>query len=355
MDREKTKRAGEIKGNTTSGNTTNVTSNLTKASERCYITREKNVNYREIKLAATVNNYRMGPMLARGAESVLYSGTVDGHPICIKAVRNTLNKLIGSSQTRSQKEKLDNVAYRTKVRHINNEYEVSKLLYADRELPVVHIYALRKVKALFGIELGYDLIMEPLNGHDLADKILGKGLEINDKLKLVSQAIEALDYVHKHKIIHLDIKPSNFMMNDDKLKLLDFGVSSPFGYRAKAITGTGGYLSPEQICKDTLDERTDIFALGITFCVFFGGKQLNQPQSDLLLKQTRTEAKYHLEHTETSVITDIPELVQYPKIVEVIKNCSIPRRDKRPQNCMALLNQLKLAIEESGLSTDLLK
>ncbi len=320
-------------------NVTNVTTNITKASDRMYISREKKVNYREIKMASASMPYKMGNMIARGAESVLYSGTVEGHPICIKAVRNSLNKWIGDSQTRNQKEKLDNVAYRTKVRHINNEFEISKMLYGDGELPVVHIYALRRVKS-FGLELGYDLIMEPLNGHDMADKILGKNLGIEDKLNVFMQALIALDYVHKHKIVHLDIKPSNFMMNNDKLKLLDFGVSSTLGYRPTAITGTGGYLSPEQICKESVDERTDIFALGLTFCVFFGGKQLNQPQSELMLKQTRIEAKYHLEHDEKSVIADIPELMNMPKVAEIVRNCSIPMREKRPANCGVIMSQL---------------
>ena len=334
-----------------SSNLTNVTTNITKVSERFYITREKKPNYREIKLAALSSPYKIGSMVARGAESVLYSGTVDGHPVCIKAVRNTLNKWIGDSMTRAQKEKLDNVAYRTKVRHINNEYEIAKLLYNDMELPVVHIYALRKVKSL-GFEMGFDLIMEPLNGHDLADKIVGKNLGLEDKLSLFVQAINSLEYVHKHKIIHLDIKPSNFMLNNDKLKLLDFGVSTTLGIRPTAITGTGGYLSPEQICKDSVDERTDIFALGITFSVFFGGKQLNQPQSDLMLKQTRIDAKYHLEHDEKSMISDIPELANLPRIAEVIRSCAVPMRDKRPQNCASLMSQLMAAAEESNIKLD---
>ena len=336
---------------TPQSNVTNITTNITKASERFYISRDRKVNYRDIKIAASSMPYKMGNMVARGAESVLYSGTVEGYPICIKAVRNSLNKWIGDSQTRNQKEKLDNVAYRTKVRHINNEYDISKMLYGDGELPVVHIYALRKVKS-FGLELGYDLIMEPLNGHDLADKILGKNLDIEDKLNVFMQALVALDYVHKHKIVHLDIKPSNFMMNNDKVKLLDFGVSSTLGFRPTAITGTGGYLSPEQICKENVDERTDIFAMGLTFCVFFGGKQLNQPQSDLMLKQTRIEAKYHLEHDEKSVIADIPELSGMPRIAEIIRNCSIPMRERRPANCGVIISQLISAAAASNIKLE---
>jgi serine/threonine protein kinase len=125
------------------------------------------------------------------------------------------------------------------------------------------MFGLRKVKR-FGIELGYDLLMEYLDGHDLGDKVVGRVLSTEDKIKVVFQSVQALDYVHKHKLVHLDIKPSNFMLVKGSVKLIDFGVSVAIGHRANAVTGTGGYLSPEQVCKDVIDEKTDIFALGVT-------------------------------------------------------------------------------------------
>lgn len=323
--------------------------NAIEPTQRRYISQPKNnADWKEARLALETSGYSLDDLLARGAESVLYRGTCSGRMYCIKAVRNKLGKFIGQAITRRNDEKLEKVSYRTKMRHIKNEFAVAQKLYDDGPIPVVHIYALRRVTR-FGLELGYDLIMEYLRGHDLNDKNLCKNLSVEDKIKVFHQAILALGYMHRRRIIHLDIKPSNFMLYDGQVKLIDFGVSVHSGYRAHAITGTGGYLSPEQICKETLDEGTDIFALGVAFSVFFGAKPLSQSQEELLTRQMRQEARYHLDHTTLATVMDIPELKNHPSIAELIRQCTIPKRDQRISNCNVLASMLKHQAEEYGI------
>jgi len=323
--------------------------NAIEPTQRRYITQSKNkADWKEAREALERSRYSLDELLARGAESVLYRGTCEGRLYCIKAVRNKLGKFIGQAITRRNDEKLEKVSYRTKMRHIKNEYAVARKLYDDGPLPVVHIYALRRVKR-FGLEIGYDLIMEYLRGHDLSDKNLVKNLSTEDKIKVFHQAILALGYMHRRKIIHLDIKPSNFMLYDGQVKLIDFGVSVLSGFRANAITGTGGYLSPEQICKETLDEGTDIFALGVAFSVFFGAKPLSQTQEDLLTRQVRQEARYHLDNTTIPTVMEIPELKNHPRIAELIRECTIPKRAQRINNCNVLASMLKHQAEEYGI------
>lgn len=312
----------------------------------------KPVNHKQIKKEAESGDYRILNEVAKGAESVLYAAMVGNHQVCVKAIRNKLNRIIGASTTRKQEEKLNNVPYHTKLRHIQNEYKVSQQLFSEKEIPVVHIYALRRV-SFWGIELGYDLIMEMFNGHDLGEKQTGKTLKKEEKIRAVFQCLQALDYLHKKHYIHLDIKPSNFVMHNGRVKLLDFGVSVQNGYKPKAITGTGGYLSPEQVCKEPLDEKTDIFALGLTFAVLFGGKSLQQPQNDLLSKQFRLDAKYHLDHDEMSVITELPELMDMPEFAQIIKDCSIPRRDKRPASCQILMARIRAWAADKGFQLEI--
>ena len=337
--------------------TPKAASKTVSSTERRYIVGSsrlpsRQVNHLAIKKAAEKEEYKILDEVAKGAESVLYSGTVGRYKVCVKAIRNVLNKLVGASTTRNQKEKLTNVPYHTKLRHIQNEYKVSQKLFSEKEMPVVHIYALRRVTFL-GIELGYDLIMEMFNGQDLGEKEVQKKLTVDEKIRVVYQSVKALDFLHKHGFIHLDIKPSNFILHNGKVKLLDFGVSVQSGYKPKAITGTGGYLSPEQVCKETLDEKTDIFALGLTFAVLFGGKPLQQPQNELLSKQFRLDAKYHLDHDEMSVITELPELADRQDFAQIIKDCSIPRREKRPANCQALIAKIKAWASETGFTLEM--
>jgi len=174
-------------------------------------------------------------------------------------------------------------------------------------------------------------------------------LSTEDKIKVIYQTAQALDYVHKHKLVHLDIKPSNFMLVKGSVKLIDFGVSVPIGHRANAVTGTGGYLSPEQVCKDLIDEKTDIFALGVTCAVLLGAKPLTQPQKELISSKGRQEAKYQLESMEQPMLTDIPGLAGMPALAEVLRACTIPRRDRRIASCMQLMHMLKLKAEQYGI------
>ncbi|MBR3652058.1 MAG: protein kinase [Victivallales bacterium] len=329
---------------TDNSTTSSLMANL---SRRRYLNRNDELRTAQLMKAAAENDpYEIKEVMARGAEAVLYRSVCGSFTFCAKAIRNNWNKLLGAAGKAS--EKLDNVAYRTKVRHIQNEFAISQMLNEDGQMPIVRIYSLRKVTK-FGIELGYDLMMEYLTGHDLGDKVLNKVLPLEDKIRVMYQAIQALNFLHKKKIIHLDIKPSNFMLVNGKIKLIDFGVSVMSGYQSKAITGTGGYLSPEQICKDTIDERTDIFALGIAFGVFMGGQPLTQPQDELLTHSAREEARMHMNQSDIPALSNVPGLNDMPLIAEAIRNCTIMRRDKRMPSCNALLAKFREAAETYGI------
>ena len=320
---------------------------MANLSRRRYLNRNDELRTAQLmKAAAESDPYEIKEVMARGAEAVLYRSVCGSFTFCAKAIRNNWNKLLGSVGKAS--EKLDNVAYRTKMRHIQNEFAISQMLNEDGQMPIVRIYALRKVTK-FGIELGYDLLMEYLTGHDLGDKVLNKVLPLEDKIRVMYQAIQALAFLHKKKVIHLDIKPSNFMLVNGKIKLIDFGVSVMSGYQSKAITGTGGYLSPEQICKDTIDERTDIFALGIAFGVFMGGQPLSQPQEELLTHQARNEARMHMNQSDIPALGSVPGLEEMPLISEAIRSCTIMRRDKRMPSCNAFLAKFREAAETYGI------
>jgi serine/threonine protein kinase len=90
----------------------------------------------------------------------------------------------------------------------------------------------------------------------------------------VLQICEGLRHAHNNGIVHRDIKPGNILvLNDNRAKIVDFGFACALGTQEKQIRGTAVYLSPEQIKCSPVDERTDIYSLGIMAYEMFTGRK----------------------------------------------------------------------------------
>lgn len=124
------------------------------------------------------------------------------------------------------------------------------------------------------------IIMEYIEGESLSKKIKDEPLPLRDALNLALETAEALEKAHKSGIVHRDLKPANIMITPQgRAKVMDFGLAKkviPGGEEdmAKTIThaslteqgmiaGTLAYMSPEQARAEDVDQRSDIFALGI--------------------------------------------------------------------------------------------
>lgn len=297
-------------------------------------------NYAQINEQAAKGNYKVQEPLAMGAESMLFSGKCANEMVVIKSVRSKLNRWVGNDKTRNQKIKLTKVKYAVKKKHILNEYNIGKMLYANDEIPVVHIYAIKR-HSFFWFDLGYDLVMEYLPGSDLGNQAMVQSLSLEERIRICIQAFQALNYVHKHKLVHLDIKPSNFMYNQGVVKLFDFGISALTGSHLRSIVGTAGYLSPEQIARDVVTEATDLFAMGITMGTLFGGCPMNQQLKELHSSTAKASAKISMERDNVSIITDLPDLEAMPGLVDILRKCCILKRSARTQTSTAVLYQLK--------------
>ncbi|HEY6929326.1 MAG TPA: protein kinase [Thermoanaerobaculia bacterium] len=123
----------------------------------------------------------------------------------------------------------------------------------------------------FGVENGIPyIVQEFLSGEDL-DKIIKRGdpMPVPRKIEILTAITEGLGYAHQQHIIHRDIKPANIrILADGSVKIMDFGIAkslqSESSLTQTGITlGTSAYLAPEQIRGDPLDQRTDVFALGV--------------------------------------------------------------------------------------------
>ncbi len=117
-------------------------------------------------------------------------------------------------------------------------------------------------------------VTELLQGQTLGDRLRQGALPLQKLLRIGRSIAEGLGAAHAQGVIHRDLKPDNvFLTNDGRVKILDFGLARWAGDDAESadphsptrpgvVLGTAGYLSPEQVRAETLDERSDIFGLG---------------------------------------------------------------------------------------------
>src|SRR4051812_6301929 len=121
-------------------------------------------------------------------------------------------------------------------------------------------------------------VMELLEGEPLS-KVIRRGgpLPARRAVHILSQVASGLAAAHKAGVIHRDLKPDNIHVGaKDAIKILDFGVAKMAGAgrltRAGMVFGTPHYMSPEQASGGEVDQRSDIYALGIIMYEMFTGR-----------------------------------------------------------------------------------
>lgn len=113
-------------------------------------------------------------------------------------------------------------------------------------------------------------------GGSLEDILLGGALPIPEILRLASQMVSALDYIHGLRLVHRDIKPSNVLLDTQRnAYLTDFGLARLISQSTQALhtgRGTPAYSPPEQVLSAPLTLRSDIYTLGVVLYEMFTGQ-----------------------------------------------------------------------------------
>jgi serine/threonine-protein kinase len=138
---------------------------------------------------------------------------------------------------------------------------------------IVAVYDTGEEHGPSGEELPY-IVMEFVNGRTLKEVLGAEGrLMPRRALEIVADICSALEFSHRHGIIHRDIKPGNVMLTQTgQVKVMDFGIARALASGASTMTqtsaviGTAQYLSPEQARGEAVDARSDVYATG---CVIY--------------------------------------------------------------------------------------
>jgi serine/threonine-protein kinase len=189
------------------------------------------------------------------------------------------------------------------------------------------------------------MVMELLNGHDLAAELEQRGqLPVTEAVEYVLQACEAVGEAHRAGIVHRDLKPANLFLTRNAdgspcIKVFDFGVSKTLGGNQLQLTSEGQavgsplYMSPEQMmAKPDVDTRSDIWALGVILFELIAGKTPFHAETMMGL-HTNVLVK-----GPTPLTTYLPSAP--PGLEAIILQCLDKERDRRWQDVAAFASAL---------------
>jgi serine/threonine-protein kinase len=269
-------------------------------------------------LPEQISSYRLEEQIAQGGMGIVYRGvhTVFDEVVAIKAIfpELTLNPEL-------------------RERFLNE----AKI---QRRLQHPNIVQIRE----FLIDQGrFYIVMEFIEGETLAHRLhqLGRPMLASEAMDIFRQALEGLGFAHAQGVIHRDIKPSNIMLTREGVaKLTDFGIARALGSakltRTGTALGTPAYMSPEQIQGTKIDQRTDIYSMGITLYEMLTGRvPFERP------KDSDSDFPVLVAHINQPVTRPSHWVPEIPPFVE---SAILKSVEKPPENRFASCQELQVAL-----------
>ena len=204
-----------------------------------------------------LGRYQVTGILGKGAMGQVYKGTdpAINRPVALKTIR--LDFVSDPKEMAELKERL-----------FREAQAVGKLSHPN----IVTIYDVGSEG-----DLQY-IAMEYLEGQTL-EQMIKRKVKFNYRIiaQIIVQICAALEYAHKQGIVHRDIKPANIMIRSDyRVKVMDYGIAridSNSMTKTGIAMGTPNYISPEQLKGQTVDNKADIFSLGVVMYEMLLGKR----------------------------------------------------------------------------------
>lgn len=193
-----------------------------------------------------------------------------------------------------------------------------------------------------GVDGDFDyLVMELVEGKTLREILAKFGkIEANRALDVIAAVLAGLSALHREGIIHRDVKPENIILaNDGRIKVTDFGLARPASLAQSAnapLLGTVAYISPEALRGQTVDARSDLYAVGIVLFELLTGDQPFKGDD------SKAVARAHLADrvpAPSSVTAGVPAAVD-----ELVLRATAKEPGARFDSASTMLSDLKRAV-----------
>ncbi|MDX8385591.1 MAG: protein kinase [Gallionella sp.] len=162
-------------------------------------------------------------------------------------------------------------------------------------------------------QLAY-IVMELVNGRTLHEHLSrGATYRLSEVVEIIRPLLDGLGYVHAEGVVHRDLKPSNIMINSDgRIKLCDFGIAHTESSELTQlgdVLGSPHYMSPEQFIGMSIDERSDIYSVGVIAYELLTGKKPFTGNSAAVMQQVIYERCAPLSSINPALNTQVDEVI----------------------------------------------
>jgi serine/threonine protein kinase len=200
---------------------------------------------------------------------------------------------------------------------------------------VIRIYDIAEAQGLQYVSMEY------FQGTNLRDHLRANGVpSILQAYQLASQICDGLEEAHRQGVIHRDLKSQNIIINAvNQLKIIDFGLAQTAHLQGMTATGlimgTPEYMAPEQVAGKRVDERADIYSLGIILYEIFSGRVPFSGDSAIAVgfRQMKEEPQRPRELN--------------PQIPQAVEGVILKALEKEPSRRYASVTELKSDLEQA--------